>query len=310
MEDQDGNVTTDPVADFVDNTTDDYTDTQVENVETSPTVDTSGYEDAEDAENVSQSAPENNGIPEKQAEAERREEGKLRQVQKELEELREVKARYDVIQKNSQEDPEFFKQALMKINKVSEQDALATINELRSQGLWKQAQQVAQETQPGIQTTIDPNLLVEMATQRFEQRHEAKTTLEVLMSTYPELERTGKSQEQIIVNQKLIETADYLANAKMQKDLKLNRTEAVIQAYGEITGKAAAQVTQARENGRLEGLAQATARAGASSTAPVGQQSLKTSVNLTTQERAYAQAMKMTDEEYYRFGQSKETYAE
>lgn len=303
MEDND-NVVVDPVNDA---------DTQQDDIVTPPTDDASGH--GEEDKGASQAVQDEPQDP-KLLEANRREEGKLKQYQEalqkagisdlsELETLAETRKSYEAIQERAKKSPESWKKALIEYNDMTEAEADQAIVNLKANGWWKESQTQLPTTGT---TPVNPEVLAEQIEQRLEQKHLQKSIMKSLEETYPELVTNDPIDYK--TNKENIAKADYLAKAMMQALPNVTYKDAVFEMYAKVTGKSADEVNQARENGKLEGLALATQKAGASSGAPAGQQANKPSVNLSDFEREAAKKMKMTEEEYVKYGSSKETYAE
>jgi len=269
--------------------------TQSVDPSTSPAQDNSGYDD--NAE-VSNSAPvEENGTPDK-SEAERREEGKLQQTQRELEELRQQQTQ--VAQRNQTfeqfliSDPEIYKNALIQTSQWTPEQAEQKVAELKSEGFW-QDKQVQSQGQPQGDS-------YDMARAAARAELENQQAYEELFKVAPDfdLEKVkslpqAEQQQKVEQGNKIIALTNFL----VERD-GLSKREAIIKAYKIESGKTDDQVVQARQDGRIEGFAQANFNNATSTVSTVGTQTGR-SISLSADEKQQADALGMTPEEFKKF---------
>jgi hypothetical protein len=276
-------VANDPVADQQ------VTDTQIADVGTSPVVDDSGHEAIDSSTSATQ------GTEDTQAEITRlrREAGKLKQVQQEN---AEYAKRFQGLESWAAKKPETLEEAMVAVGYTQEQ-AKAKIQELHTSGYWNQ--QAQQQIQNPV--NIDPNYLESQFEAILQKKEMVKTNqdaLQSLITTYPELDTTNLTDEQIEQKRPLIGTADVIARAKQAVFPNKPYKDLLIEAYGEITGKTAEQVSQARENGRLEGLAQAQAGNAAKTGVSLGSSQSSSTAKITEEHRNAAAMFGGNPEDY------------
>lgn len=290
------------------------TDTQSDIVETSPVSDVDRNEDSEES---SQSAPQDTqeGKPDsaKAEEAARREEGKLQQVQRELAQERE---RIKNLSTWIAQDPDLLEKALVSTSGYEPAQAKQVADQLRAQQAQiQQANQVNQYQQPQQQYQ-DPRQIAALVYQQVKQEEADKEVFQALNQAYPELQElandvanktTTVPYEEAEQRKMNIQRAQYIATAKMQAIPGISYKDAMISAYSEITGKTAQQVQQAREDGKLEGLAMSNTAQSAKSTPSITQPSRTESYNLSDFDRTMAKKFDMTEKEWFDMGKTSST---
>lgn len=267
------------------------TDTQSESAQTPPADGDSGNGD--NAQPTPQSAPTESGIPDL-TEAERREAGKLQQTQQELKTAQEVNQQFVSY---ATKTPERFKEALQDVRGMTDEQAAQEVEKLKQQGYWQEDQ--ATPTAPQ-QPAIDPNQIAQQVT--FEM--EKKQGFEKFIEAVPEMNPANIKPENVQEVQELAGKVEVIAGSLLQAGLASNFSEALIKGYQTVTGKSSEEIASAREDGRIEGIAQSNANKASTGTPPASTTSGKSSsVSLTSLEQQQADAMGMTAEEFASFGQ-------
>lgn len=273
---------------------DNNTATQENTTQEPPVQDEDRHGESTDDSSANMSTSQNNETLDKETLIQKREEGKLQQVQKELNEVRQ---RFQKVTEWAAGDPDRFKEALINTSGYSEEQALQEVQRLQQQGYWQGEQEKNQISQQAPTQQISPDEIIRAAETRVEERLAVKEFFSQVPELAPEVVNKLSEEER---QQKiaLVDKIDSLSTFLATRD-NLTKNEALMKAYKIESGKTDDDIEAARENGRIEGLAQANSNnANISIGSPVAQSKTKSSVRLSPSEAEIANQLGMTPEEY------------
>jgi hypothetical protein len=235
------------------------------------------------------SAPEIGQPDAKSEEAARREAGALAKAQRELVErdarLQSLETQASKFAELIARDPNTYRDALMETQGLTKEQADAQVAALKAQGHW--TTNPVQQAPTNVVPQVDPYTAARVVL-------EQEKATESLMEAYPELK--NQSPENIANYQQ----AFYLAQAARSVRPSMSLKDALIQQYGFVTGKTSTQIQEAKEAGRIEGMAQLNAATQAASTGAVAQTTKSPNYNLSEADRAIAKLHNMSDADYYK----------
>lgn len=254
----------------------------------SPTGD-EGYDDKD-----APAAPQSE-VPEEKSDEQKQYDGKLRQTQAEL---KAEKARFKVVEDFIKKDAEVYEKALIETAGWTAEQAKQEANRVRQQA--QQQQVPGQVPAPAV----DPY----QAAREVVAKADAERKF---YQAYPDMNPTKATDDnQRLQLQALRTTAEYVASQRIQSDPSLDFVDTTIQVFGEMTRRSEEEISNAKEQGRLQGLAQNNATENATSPTTTGRQvGSAPTVNISDKEASYAKAMGMTPEEYAKYGEE-ETHVE
>lgn len=272
------------------------TDTST-NDEQSPVSSQDGHDDTQDIESTtSQPAPSEGEENTEQDidEAERRAVGKLQQTQKELEAL---KADREKLMGWALSSPERAKQALIEIEGKTPEEAEQIIAQARQANRWNETQAESTTTQSTPSAPqVDP---YKAAEEVLELREDLSKFYQIVPEMDPKAVTDDKREEV----KSLAANIDALANTFTSINPSTKRVDAWVKAYKILTNKTDAEIEDARETGRLEGMATANSNRASTFNKPKGGKTASSGVALTDSQRKVLDDMRkmgyeMTDEEY------------
>lgn len=231
-----------------------------------------------------------------ESEADKRFRIKMSQLEKEN---NEYGRRFKNIEAALTKRPDVYKDMLIETAGLSEKEAEEAVKQFR--------QQVKSETQGSqpSQASLAPDI-GELVRQRYELekiREAEKAEAKTFLSGHPEINPDNLKEDEKPQVAKLAEGLDIRATnliESAQLDGKtMTRNEAREIAYSEFKSIFSKEVTKAREQGEIEGMAKSNAISSAvTRTGNISGQVAKASVELTDIERKYAKAANLTDEQY------------
>lgn len=296
-------------------------DTQQQDQGTSPSSEDGRHDD--NASNDSQSAS-NNGTPDStqvdqqvdltEYQRLKREDGKLQQTQKEYEALQ---IRFNNLSDFIQEDPERFKQALVRTAGYTEQDAQAAVEQLQQQRQMQtqqpqmQGYQQQPQAQQGQIQNQQPQLTPQQLQQEIDKRLQEKEIQRNFIQKFPEMDPSKVKDDVQRAELRAVAIAtDNLAGDLLASGAANNIEEAMEKAYTRITGKNATDINKAREEGVNEGLVQGmNAMANTSSPAIAGTQGKASNTNLNAEQRKAADELGMSYERFEQMEKSNTSVA-
>lgn len=234
-------------------------------------------------------------VPAKEPDTEalKREYGKLKQTQ---EEAKKLQSQLDEYQKIITSSPEVFEKALIQTanGQYTEAQAKAYVEDLKAKGYWKT------ESSPQA-PLIDPRQIAEQVKREVVSEQYFKTEIEKFIAEVPEMNPANVPADKVEETKALAERVDYIAQAYAQANPNVSFKDALLKAYKLETNKTDAEIEQAREAGKIEGMAMANAVNGSISKAPVASQSTKSTVRLSPEDQEAAKLIGMTPEDYLKY---------
>lgn len=259
-------------------------------------VDVDGHAES----NTSTSAPVTGQPDEATVQAALREYGKLKQVQKELDDMRVYRDRYSNIENKAMRSPEAYKRALIEYNDMSEEQAEAEVNRLRSSGRWQQpVARTAQNTSSNSQDIY--SVAAQIAEETFNKKQEAAMLQKEFFDRIPQMDPKNIPSEQKQSVGTFAAAIEYEARRRVSKDSSLNLVDAMVNVYREYTGKTEAELQEAREAGRRQGYLEANSVNAQSAKPSRGYTAKESSFGLTPQQLEEARAEGLTAEQYAKY---------
>lgn len=234
---------------------------------------------------------------------------------KEQERAQQLEQRFNTISEWATKDPERYKQALIETSGFDPQQAEQKVQELKQQGVWNQnnnqippqqqyAQQQQQDTNQqnydvnSIKESVKNELVLEDAIKHFTTNIAPEFSLDNLQSASLE-ERQQKADE--------FKKISALADAFMVNDSSLDQKKALVEAYKHKTGKTEEEIQSAREEGRIEGLAQANYVNSQSQPTAQGRSASKKTASISDELRNAAKLVGASEEEAAKYSKGATT---
>lgn len=270
------------------------TDTQ-DDITTSPSIQPT-RNDVEEQDSVGESASDINGIPDNNSDQEtirdQRYAGKLKQVQDELEKIKQERDSYQQRFTKTAEyvskDPQRFKEALMDTNGWSSEEAESYVTNLKTQGYWQQQNQQLQ--QKPIQQVQEVDI-----DRKVDEVLEKREAINNLIETFPNLKEKNEA------NNESFKKAYYMAQAWMNIDKSLTLNNALIKSYGQISGSVESDMSKAKEAARLQGMAEANGARASMQPSAVSKPTKSTNSHLSEKDREIANMWGMNADEYLKY---------
>jgi hypothetical protein len=237
---------------------------------------------------------------------EKREEGKLQQTQTELRNVQEANQQFV---KWASSTPERFRDALVSMRGMSEEEADKLVNQYKAEGMWKDTPNPQEPQQPTGQENLqqpDINKLVDERVQTTLQKERTNLYLRAgedkFLEAIPEMDPANIKPEEINQVKELAGKVENIALALIKNDPSLDYGDALIRAYKIETGKTEEEIQKAREEGARAGYNEAL-NDNASTTQPSNSQPIKPStVKLSPEDEIAAKRAEMSPEEWVKYG--------